>query len=125
MGVLAFAAFYSTSMDKPDNGEPSQSVQIAQAKALEQRLALEREQQARQEALRVEREAAERVRLARLEREREQAFERAFVESYVAPEGYDNWRSDRDMGECVNHRMRARASFHSAYFGGDGAGGEG
>lgn len=107
MGVLAFAAFYWTSMDKPDNSEPSRSVQIAQAKALEQQLALEREQQARQEALRVKREAAERVRLARLEREREYAFD----ESYVAPEGCDNWRSDRHMVECVNHRMRASPDF--------------
>lgn len=117
VGVLAFAAFYWTSMDKPENGRPSRTIQIAQAKALEQQLALEREQVARQEALRVEREAAERVRLTRLEREREYAFEKAFDESYVAPEGCDNWRSDRHMVECVNYRMRARAGFRGEYFG--------
>ncbi len=78
---------------------------------MEQQLALEREQQARQEALRVERESAERVRLARMTRDREQAFERAFVESYVAPKGCDNWRSDPDMVECVNQRMRAKAGY--------------
>ncbi|UZD66724.1 nuclease-related domain-containing protein [Marinobacter sp. AN1] len=114
VGVLAFATIYWTSMDKPDNGERSPSVQIAQAKAREQRLALEREQRARQEALRVEREAAERVRLARLEREREYAFEKAFDESYVALEGCDNWRSDRHMVECVNHRMRAKSGFRES-----------
>lgn len=111
VGVLAFSVFYWTSTDKPENGEPARSAQIAQAKAREQQLAQERKQEARQEALRIEREAAEQVRLARLEREREQAFERAFVESYVAPEGCDNWRSDRHMVECVNHRMRAKAAW--------------
>lgn len=125
VGVLAFAAIYWTTMDKPDNAQPSQSVQIAQAKAVEQQLALSREQLARQEALRVEREAAERVRLARLEREREYAFEKAFDESYVAPEGCDNWRSDRHMVECVNHKMRAKSAFHQSYFGAGSAGSEG
>lgn len=67
----------------------------------------------------MEREAAERVRLARVERERGQAFEKAFDESYVAPEGCDNWRSDRHMVECVNHRMRARAGLLESYFAGN------
>lgn len=115
-GILAVTAFYWMGVDKPENQQAAQVVQIAQAKALEQQLASERQQQARREALRVEREAEELKRLAALRKAREREFERAFLESYVEPDGCDNWRSDRHMVECINHRMRAEAGFRESYF---------
>lgn len=48
------------------------------------------------------------------QREREAVLERAFFESYEEPAGCDNWRSDRHMVECVNHRMRARAEYFAS-----------
>ena len=33
---------------------------------------------------------------------------RHFDVSYVAPGRYDNWKTDRHMVDCVNHRMRVR-----------------
>lgn len=110
-GILAVTAFYWMGVGKPENHQSAQSIQIAQAKVPEQQLALDRQQQARQEALRVKREHEERRRLAALRNAREREFERAFLESYVEPEGCDNWQSDRHMVECINHRMRAKAGF--------------
>ena len=78
-------------------------------------------QQPRQSTLEAERlrwEAEERARLAADQRAKERAFERAFYEQYVAPDGCDNWKSDRHMVECVNHGMRAKARFLDEFFGG-------
>lgn len=70
------------------------------------------------EAQRVRRVAAERERLAVARQSKEQSFERALDEHYLAPEGCDNWKSDRHMVECVNHGMRARAQFMERFYGG-------
>lgn len=37
-----------------------------------------------------------------------------FEAQYVAPDGCDNWRSDRHMVECQNHKIRAREEFFSS-----------
>lgn len=34
-----------------------------------------------------------------------------FEAQYVAPDGCDNWRSDRHMVECQNHKIRERRKF--------------
>lgn len=70
------------------------------------------------EAERARQAAEQRQRLAEARQAKERAFERAFNEHYVAPEGCDNWKSDRHMVECVNHGMRAKAQFRGEYFGG-------
>lgn len=36
-----------------------------------------------------------------------------FEAQYVAPDGCDNWKSDRHMVECQNHKIRARKEFFS------------
>ncbi|WP_152205081.1 nuclease-related domain-containing protein [Marinobacter changyiensis] len=77
------------------------------------------------EAERARQAEDQRQRLAEARQAKERAFERAFNENYVAPEGCDNWKSDRHMVECVNYGMRAKAAFHESYFGAGSAGAEG
>lgn len=36
-----------------------------------------------------------------------------FEAQYVAPDGCDNWTSERHMVECQNHKIRARKEFFS------------
>lgn len=92
-----------------------QSVQIVPVKSLEQSPALEESRQAQQEAARLSQEAEGRKRLAAQRQAQKREFERSFLESYVEPEGCNDWQSDRHMVECVNHRIRAKASFKRNY----------
>lgn len=47
-----------------------------------------------------------------LERSRKQdAADDIFAKQYKEPAGCDNWQSDKQMVECVNQRMRAKAAF--------------
>jgi len=106
----AFAAF----MTAPSVSTVTTQPPIANQQHMErQRL------EAQQELVRLENERArraelERARLASEHRAREAALERAFFESYEAPFGCDNWRSDRHMVECVDHRMRAKAEYFAS-----------
>lgn len=37
-----------------------------------------------------------------------------FEAQYIAPDGCDNWKSNRHMVECQNHKIRARHEFFSS-----------
>ncbi len=48
---------------------------------------------------------------ARIEHEKDLAF----FSWYKAPEGCDQWESDREMVECTNNSMRARRDFEKLW----------
>jgi hypothetical protein len=111
-------------MDSPVSGALAHGAEhinsmLPSQQQVQQRLAAEREQAQRE---RLAAESVERARLAaqrraeeeRLRRERD--FERAFLASYTASEGCDNWRSDSRMVECANHKMRAKSAFRCRFF---------
>lgn len=111
--VFVSFLFKAFSVFMPTSATPSvasRSSNAGQQPPESQRLAAQQEV-TRLEAERARREELERARLAAEQKTREAAMERAFLESYEAPAGCDNWRSDRHMVECVNHRIRARAGF--------------
>ncbi len=52
--------------------------------------------------------------------EQEQAREVAWKAWYKIPRGCDDWRSDDQMVECINHRMSARRAFDQRWAVGGG-----
>ncbi len=116
-GLMAVVSLFRAPTDTNKVVE-AETLQVAHVQASSQQTEIRREEQARLDAERAQREAQEKLQLAKVQRAKEKAVERAFFESYVAPEGCDNWRSDRHMVECINHKMRAKAKFWERYLGG-------